>query len=416
MNRRTFLQSSTAMAVAASVSAATRARAAGANDRIRLGLIGCGQRGRNAHLAGIRPHAAAANVDVVAVCDPWRVHREEAAAQAKEWFGASPREFVNHRELLALDGLDAVMIATPDHLHTLHLEAAAQAGKHIYVEKPLATDMAKLVRAYDSAKAAQARGRAIQVGTQLRSLPGIVGAREIVQSGVLGKITRIDETRNAEKPYWYHYLGREVRAADTNWAEFLGDLPPQPFDGRRHGAWYGYYEFCQGPVPQWGAHFLDLMHYVTGCGMPESCVCLGGVTYWKDENQFTTPDNVMATWLYPEGFIVTSSNNFGNGAGNARKFYGDRGTLDVGNWNVPTYSAVGGPKRDGRIRGTITVPPVERPDHFLDWLQCIRSGATPHASIDAGFQHAVAVLMATRSYETGRKTTYDSAARAIRTA
>ena len=157
------------------------------------------------------------------------------------------------------------------------------------------------------------------------------------------------------------------------------------------------------------------MHYVTGCGFPESCVCLGGVTYWKDENKFTTPDNVVATWMYPEGLVVTSSNNFGNSAGDTRKFYGDKGTLDVTNWNAPTYSAEGGPKRDGQIRGVQKVTEIPRPDHFLNWLQCIRSGETPHASIDAGFQHAVAVLMATTSYETGRRTTYDPKQRAILT-
>jgi predicted dehydrogenase len=233
---------------------------------------------------------------------------------------------------------------------------------------------------------------------------------------VLGKITRIDETRNSEKPYWYQYLERDVKEADVDWKEFLGDRKKRPFDARQYAAWYGYYDFSQGPVPQWGAHFLDLMHYVMDCGLPESCVCLGDVTYWKDENKFTAPDNVIATWKYPEGFIVTSSNNFGNFAGNSRKFYGDKGTLAVDNWNAPTYSADGGPKRDGKIRGKMEVTPIQRPDHWLNWLECMRDGKTPHASIDAGYQHAIAVLMAVISYDTGKKTTYDAKARQIKTA
>lgn len=418
--RRRFLRTSAGLAAAATaprfLSAAERTRSVGANDRIRIAQLGCGDRGRTAHMTGIHKHVAATNFEIVAICDPWRVSREKASAQAQEWFGRAPRAFSNYRDLLAADGFDAVMIATPDHLHTTHLEAVAKAGKHIYVEKPLATEMDKLVRAYDAAKAAQAAGSIIQVGTQLRSFPGIVGARALVQSGAIGRISRIDETRNSEKPYWYNYADREVREADVDWREFLGDRPARPFNARHYAAWYGYYDYCQGPVPQWGAHFLDLMHYVTGAGFPTSCTCLGGVTYWKDDNAFTVPDNVMATWLYPEGFIVTSSNNFGNGAGSSRKFYGDKGTLDVGNWNAPTYSAIGGPKRDGTIRGQQTVTPVERPDHFLDWLQCMRSGQTPHASIDAGYQHAVAVLMAVISYDTGRRTTYDHAQRKILTA
>ncbi|MEY2879875.1 MAG: hypothetical protein RLZZ15_2255 [Verrucomicrobiota bacterium] len=421
--RRDFLKTTAAAATTAALAtprfltAAERARSIGANDRIRIAQIGCGSRGVGAHMkGGILPHVQETNFEIVALADPWRQHREEANALVKTTFGRDAKMFSSYRDLLAMDGIDAVMIASPDFHHTTHLEAAAKARKHIYIEKPLATDFAKLLRAYDAAKAAQAAGSVIQVGTQLRSLPGVTGARQIVLDGTIGKINRIDECRNGEKPYWYQYLGREVTAADVDWKEFLGDSPKQPFDARKLSAWYGYYEFCQGPVPQWGAHFLDLMHYVTGCGIPESCMCLGGVMTWKDENKFTTPDNVTATWIYPEGFVVTSSNNFGNSAGNTRKFFGSKGTLAVDNWNAPTYSAEGGPKRDGQIRGKIDVPQVARPDHFRNWLDCVRSGETPHANIDAGYQHAVAVMMAVISYDTGRKTIYDPKARAIKTA
>jgi predicted dehydrogenase len=422
LRRRSFLASSARAAAGVAalgaaprlLSAAERTRSVGANSRIRIALIGCGVRGRGSHLDnGILPHRAALNFEVVALADPWKQAREQANAVLAKHGAPAARTFTSYRDVLALDGIDAVMIASPDHHHTTQLEAAARAGKHIYIEKPLATEFDRLLRAYDAAKAAEARGSIIQVGTQLRSLPGIVGARELMRSGLLGRLTRIDETRNAEKPYWYGRGGRAVQEADVDWREFLGDRQPRPFDARQYAGWYGYYEFCQGPIPQWGAHFLDLLHYVTGCGFPESCVCLGGVTYWKDENNYTVPDNVIATWMYPEGFLVTSSNNFGNGAGNSRKFYGDSGTLAVDNWHAPTYSAEGGPKRDGRIRGKQEVTPIERPDHFLDWLQCMRSGATPHAPIDAGFQHAVAVLMAVISYDTGRKTTYDPRLRRI---
>jgi predicted dehydrogenase len=423
--RRDFLKKSTALAAGVALgstitrplSAASQKRVIGANDRIRIAQIGCGSRGVGAHMkGGIIPHLQETNFEIVAVVDPWRQHREKANALVKQTFGRDAKMAVSHRDIMAMDDIDAVMIASPDHLHTTHLEAAATAGKHIYVEKPLATDFNALLRAYDAAKAAQARGSIIQVGTQLRSLPGVTGARQVVLDGTIGKINRIDECRNGDKPYWYQYLGREVTKEDVEWSEFLGDTPNQPFNARKLGAWYGYYEFCQGPVPQWGAHFLDLMHYVTGCGMPESCMCIGGVTTWKDENNFTTPDNVIATWMYPEGFMVTSSNNFGNSAGNTRKFFGEKGTLSVDNWNVPTYSAEGGRKRDGSIRGKVDVPQIARPDHFRNWLNCMRDGKIPHADIDAGYQHGVAVLLAVISYDTGKKTIYDAKARTIKTA
>lgn len=415
--RRRFLQTTSTLALGATVastrflSAAERTRSIGANSRIRIGLIGCGDRGVNAHMDGIHRHAAAANAEVVAVCDPWRVAREQARAKAAEWFGCDARPCASYRELLAWPGLDAVMIASPDHLHTTHLEAAARAGKHIYVEKPLATEMDKLVRAVDAVRQA---GTVVQVGTQLRSLPGIVGARELMQRGTFGRLSRIEECRNSEQPYWYRYL-KDVRAEDVDWPEFLGDRPARPFKADVYSGWYGHMEFSRGPISGLGSHFIDLVHFVTGAKFPSSCVCLGGTFTWKDEHAFTAPDCVQATWIYPEGFLVSSANNLGNSFGNTRKFFGERGVLKADNWNAPTYSAEGGPRRDRTIRGENPVPPVERPDHFLDWLQCMRSGQAPHAPIEAGYRHAVAVLMAHESLIAGRKTIYDPEKRAIRT-
>lgn len=420
--RRSFLKTSAGLAAAAAagltrpLSAAERTRSVGANSRIRIAQIGCGSRGRGAHLEkGILPHRAAVDFEVVAIADPWTKSREGTNGVIKQAFGREAKAFTSYRDLLAMDGIDAVMIASPDHLHTLHLEAAAKAGKHIYVEKPLATEFDKLVRSYDAAKAAQAKGSVIQVGTQLRSYPGVVGAREVMKSGVLGKVSLVEENRNGEKPYWYQYLGRGVKQEDVDWKEFLGDRKMRPFNADQYGAWYGYYDFCQGPVPQWGAHFLDTIHYILDCGFPTSCMCIGDVLTWKDEHNFTTPDCVQATWMYSDGFMLRSSNNFGNSSGNVKKIFGTKGTLDVANANAPSYSAEGGPKRDGQIRGKVDVTPIPRPDHFLNWLQCMRTGETPHASIDDGYKHAVAVLMAVVSYETGRKTTYNHAKRELKT-
>lgn len=386
-----------------------KGRAIGANDRIRIGIIGCGLRGRNAHMEGIWKHVKETNFEIVALADPWRASREEANAKVKNWFGRDAKQMVSYRDLLQMKEVDAVMIGSPDHVHTLHLEAAARAGKHIYVEKPLAMSMKKLVSAVDAVKEA---GVVVQVGTQLRSLPAIVGCRDLFRSGKLGKLSRVEECRNSPRPYWYGYL-RDVRKEDVDWMEFLADRPSIPFNPDIYSAWYGYYGFSHGPIPNLGAHFIDLVHFITDAGFPESCVCLGGTFTWKDEHQFTAPDCIQATWIYPGGFLVSSSNNLGNGMGSVRNFYGDKGVLNLGNWNKPTITDAGSPRKDGSISGELPVQPVERPDHFLDWLRCIRNNGTPLASIDAGYQHAVAVLMAMKSFEKGRKTIYDPEKRKI---
>ena len=418
MPRRDFLKTSAGLALGTTLasrshlSAAERKRASGASDRLRIGIIGCGDRGRNAHMEGVYKHVQAMNLEIVALADPWRVAREQANAKVREWFGRDARQCVSYRELLTWDNIDAVMIASPDHLHTTHLEAAARAGKHIYVEKPLGTEMDKLVRAVG---AVQAAGVVVQVGTQVRSLPGVVGARALFQTGVFGQLSRIEECRNSEQPYWYRYL-KDVKQEDVDWEEFLLDRPMRPFRADIYSGWYGHYEFSRGPSNNLGAHFIDLIHYITGAKFPSSCVCVGGVFTWKDEHNFTCPDCVQATWIYPEGFLVSSSNNLGNGFGNGKKFYGTKGVLKLDNWAAPTYSAEGGPRRDGSIRGENPVKAVEGPDHFLDWLHCVRNGGTPNAPIEAGYQHAVAVLMADESYKTGRKVVYDPQKRVIRSA
>ncbi|NLO03972.1 MAG: Gfo/Idh/MocA family oxidoreductase, partial [Bacteroidales bacterium] len=336
VSRRNFLRQGAIVASGVSVfpeslTILKKGGSLGANDRLRIGIIGCGSRGNRVYMNGIHNHAEAMNAEIVAVCDPWRVSREQTNIKVKEWYGHDAKQFVSYRDLLQMKDLDAVMIASPDHLHTTHLEAAVRAGKHVYVEKPLAMDMDKLIRATDAVKKS---GVVVQIGTQLRSLPGINGARELFRQGKIGKLSRVEECRNSPRPYWYGYL-RDVKEEDVDWKEFLNDRPVRPFNPDVYSAWYGYYEFSHGPIPNLGAHFIDIVHYVSGAGFPESCVCLGGTFTWKDEHKFTTPDCIQATWTYPEGFLVSSSNNLGNGMGSVRNFYGDKGMIRMSNWNEP---------------------------------------------------------------------------------
>ena len=153
-------------------------------------------------------------------------------------------------------------------------------------------------------------------------------------------------------------------------------------------------------MPQWGVHFLDLAHFIAGLGIPETCVCLGGVYTWTDEHHFTAPDQVQALWSYPEGLMISYSTNFGNSAGNVTRFCADKGTLRL-DWSDATFTAEGGINRDGSIRGENKVEPIEQTDHWVNWYRCMRDGGTPNAALDAGYQHAVASIMATMSVRDG---------------
>jgi predicted dehydrogenase len=200
----------------------------------------------------------------------------------------------------------------------------------------------------------------------------------------------------------------------VDWKEFLLDRPMRPFDGKLLTGWYGYREFSDGPIANLGCHFIDLYNYIVGTTLPVCCVAQGGTFTWKDDYNFTCPDHAEATWIYPEGFLVSYATNFGNGSGSVLKIYGDQGVIDLTNWQKPTYSAAGASKPSTLPKEETPVPPVETPDHFLDWLQCLRSRQTCNAPIEAGYQHCVPALMAMRAFDTGRRQVYDAERREIR--
>jgi predicted dehydrogenase len=410
-SRRRFLQSASAGAAALAVSARSYARIVGANERISIGVIGCGVRGRHAHMPGVHAHAKALNIEITAVADPWRQPREEAAAQAQKWYGRPVRALVSYRDLLALDDVDAVMIASCDHQHTLHLEATAKAGKDVYCEKPLAMDFDKLKKAVDAVKAA---GLVCQIGTQIRSLPTSTGCRKLWQSGQLGKVTRIEQVRNGTKPYWYSRLAKVARK-DVDWKEFLAGKPQQPFCADKLSGWYGYREFSDGPVPGLASHFVDLINYITGAKFPTSVTGQSGTFTWNDQHGFTCPDQVQATWVYPEGFLVSFTTNFTNGSGSLIRLLGNQGTLNLTPWTRPTVSRAGAGASSPLSAEETPVEPIATPDHFLDWLQCLRNRRPCRAPIDAGYQHAVAVIMAVKAADTGLRQVYDPTRREIRT-
>lgn len=384
----------------------------GANDRLRVANIGCGRRGLLRELLQLKDDA---RLDVVAVCDTWRQKREKAAADVKERTGKEPTQVVDYREVLARKDVDAVVIGTPDHQHCTMLIAAVEAGKDVYIEKPLAMNMQELIRAYDAVKRT---GRVVQVGTQMRSYPQAGGARQFVASGGLGKILKVEQARNGYKPYWMSYGGPEFfglqpTEADVNWKAFLMHTAPRPFDPAMYQGWYGYREFSRGPHTNLMVHFIDLMHFITGVSTPARVVAIGNTYRWK--GSFTCPDSVEVALEYPEGFLVRYCTMSGNGGGNYAKFFGTRGTLDAKNLSrqQPWIASGEGSGEADRIQSEMQVPQVQSVDHMKNFLDCVRSRQQPIAPIEAGYAHAVAVIMADEALTTGRRMLYDAAKRQV---
>ncbi len=405
LSRRTFLRQSTLASTLPLITLIPQA-SRGANDRLQIGIIGCGDRGQNALMEEIHQFSEEQNIVITAVCDVWKQHRESAAQKTLDWYGQAARQFVDYQELLQTPGLDAVAIAAPDHLHATILHAAIRAGKDAYCEKPLARDMNELNQIVDVVKES---GRVVQMGTQLRSWPSFQGCRKAVKDGLLGNIIKVAQVRNSYRPYWHHYA-RPLKEEDTDWKRFLGHVSYRPFDADQHTAWYGYRDFTGGAITNLMCHFVDLVHFITGADLPRYAVTLCGNYAWKDQR--TCPDSVHTLLEYPEGFMMSYTTSCGNGNGNYSRFWGTKGMIDATEWREPFMTGEDTEDPD-RIKEKQRVPDVECPHHMQNWLQCLRTRQQPNADIHAGYQHAVACLLADAAYVEGRKMRFDPEQRAI---
>lgn len=423
LDRREFLGRSARLtgAVAVASSALSYSRILGANDRISLGFVGVGNRGRGLTtiVGGLKDRH---NLEVTAVCDLWSVNRERAVALNTQVYGRAPRAVQRLDELLALDDVDAVLIATPEHSHSPILTRVANAGKDAYVEKPMANvlDEAKAARA-----AVRRHERIVQVGTQHRSEPYPRMAHDLVQEGVLGEVSKIEIVWNYHGPRW---RGRpevaQIKEADTDWREWLLTKPYRPFDPRLYFEFRLYRDFSGGIPDQWMSHGIDLVHWFMKDDYPRSVVAHGGIFAWRDGRE--NADTFQALLEYPKGFLVSYATSFGNDAPSFTRYMGKQATLvNVGGEGSPRYQLVeekgtheSDPDIDKQrqakyllLPGVTEPPPMGIDDmtleHMTDWLECLRSRREPRCTVDQGFAHSIACMMATQSYWTGRKVHWD---------
>ncbi len=390
--RRTFLMSSAAAAALAQPSP---------NDRIRLGLIGCGGRGRDLLREVAR---SGENAAITALCDVWRVNREARAQDVEKAFGQAPFQTTRYQELLARKDIDAVLIATPDFTHPKILADAVQAGKDAYVEKPFATTFEEARMAYDAVKGSN---RVVQVGTQRRSEAKFMAAAEAVQKGVIGKVTRVSMEYHFFEPRWrrdYHM----IQPQDVDWEAFrFGGRIQGGFDPRKLREWQLFRDTTNGIPGLWMTHLIDLAAWYLNDPFPKGAMAMGGVYYWKDGRQ--TSDVFQAMLEYTD-CLVTFAMSLTNSAGGRNLWFGIKGMLDA---EANRVSGDGSRDPD-RVMQPYTLPlPPQVESHMANFLRCMRTRATPRASVEAGYSHAVATCMAAVSLQTGRRVGYDPAKREL---
>ena len=404
-NRRDFLgRSAAGMAGLAVSGLGPTSRVLGANDRISIGLIGCGGRG-NDRMRRARAVAKELNLDFTAVCDVWRKNRVQTAARVKEWTGKDPFSCSRHADLLARSDVDAVIIATPDHAHTPILIAAVRAGKDAYCEKPMAV---RFEDAVEALKAVRETKRVVQIGTQRRSDGKHIAGAKLIQSGVLGKISEVETCWHDCNPRWARAYG-DVKEEDVDWEQYLMYLPKRSFDPRRHRCWHLYKDYTVGTPGLLGSHTIDVGTWFMEDPLPETAVAHGGIYVWKDGREHA--DTIECLFGYPKGFMLTYSTRLGNNKMGAEAiFYGTKGTFDTKSWTV---SPVGG-RANERVKEEIKVKPERGIDHVRNWIECLRSRKDPNAPIEAGYAHSVASIMAFRAWESGRRQLYVPATQEIR--
>jgi len=427
IDRRSFLNQATSLMVGAGAlrsSALSYNRIVGANDRISLGHIGVGRRGKE--LDGIVAHLKEKNVEMTAVCDLWRVNREAAAAQATKDYGRAPRAFQYMEELLALKDVDAVLVSTADFQHATHLKLVVEAGKDCYCEKPMANDLEEAKAARD---AVVQRDRIVQIGTQHRSEPYQNAVHDFIRTGALGEVSKVEIIWNYHGPRW---RGRpevsQLREQDTDWRRWLLKKAYRPFDPRMYFEFRLYKDFSSGIADQWMSHGIDLMHYFLDDPFPKSVVASGGIFAWKDGRE--NPDTFQALLEYPKGCLVSYATSFGNDCDSFTRIMGKAATLiNIGGEGSPRWKWVeekGTHEDDPSVQraekyitlsGSAAAAPTSisdsDPSHMTNWFACLRSRQQPNATVQHGFAHAVAVIMAARAYREGKKLYWDPKNEAI---
>jgi predicted dehydrogenase len=435
LNRRTFLAAGAAVVGG---SALSYGKIVGANERISVGQIGAGRRGRElaSVLAGLKDSH---QVEMTAVCDLWKVNRERAAKTAEERYSRAPRSFQYMEEMLSLKDVDAVIISTADFQHAPMLKLVAEAGKDAYCEKPMANVLEEAKAARD---AVRSRNLIVQIGTQHRSEPYQIAARECIASGALGCISKMEIVWNYRGPRW---RGRsevtQISEADTDWRKWLLHKPYRPFDPRMYFEFRLYKDFSSGIADQWMSHGIDLAHYLLDDHFPTSVVAHGGVYVWRDGRE--TPDTFQALLEYPKGFLVSYSTSFGNDSDSFTRVMGNKATLvNIGGegsqrWKLVeergTHEANPFVHRSAKTiklsdsamhampwsqrlltgavektYGSLPFTTDSNPSHMRNWLECLRSRDQPNATVDHGFAHSVAIIMAARAQQEGKKLYWDA--------
>jgi predicted dehydrogenase len=372
----------------------------GANERIRVAIIGNGHRG----VYDMRGFMVRPDCQIAAVCDVYKPRALKAAAIA----GEGTEVFTDYRRILERKDVDAVLVATPDHWHEPMMIQACEAGKDVFVEKPLSLT---IEGGQNMIAAARKYNRVVQVGLQQRSIEHFKACAQLIQEGLLGRIRHV----SIIQPGGYGSATDEPAAPppDLDWELFQGPAPRRPYTPNRQNRWRGYWDYGGGLITDWGVHWTDVAHWYMNDDMPQTVAA--AAQYIRYENPEMVPDVFSISWKYKS--YVMNFMNYEPPSTPARfmsgiYFHGERGSLVV---NRMGYVATPQRTRSGdAFPAKDYLPPkeliplnLEAKDHVADFVECIKSRRRPITDVELGFQSTLPTLMALKSVRESKIVAWD---------
>lgn len=419
-----------------SFSAKSYRRILGANDRVRLGVVGFSDRFRTAHFPSYQQHYQELNFDIVGISDIWKLRREAGQQFLKDKLGHDVTACKNNDELYNIKDLDGVFISTADFQHALHTVEAINANCDVYCEKPFAETMEDARLALKTVKAS---GKIVQIGSQRRSGTNYKAAELFIKSGKFGDITMVELTWNVNQPGRWRRpaLVAKCKEEDLDWKRFLLNRPYEAFDPRKYLEYRLFWPYSSGQPGQWMSHQIDTVHWYTGFNHPRSVVANGGIYQWKDGRR--NWDTTTAVFDYgpkddlSKGFQVVFMSRMSNGEEVPQEiYYSNGGELNL---NTNKISGEGGLTepfaKEMNMKSNI-LPAMDLVDrnvkidtranaggdeytsaHVRNWMECIRSRQQPNAPVEAGYYHSIANIMTNAAVRTGTKATFDEATQEV---
>src|ERR1022692_3634811 len=402
--RRTFMKQA-ALGTAA-VLAYPTSRVLGANDRVRVGMIGVGDRG-NDLLGQVR---SVHGVELVAMADVYSRRRDEAKNKVP-----GIQTFDDHRRLLDMKDIDAVMVASPLHIHARHFLDTLAAGKDLYSEKTMTWSIPEADKCLAAAKDSN---RVIQIGLQHQSSGALIDAKQWIKDGWLGKVTQVESWMSRNTPHgkgqWVRAVPSDCTAQNVNWSAFLNGRPDRPFDPYRLINWRLFWEFSGGNVAENMVHQIAWIMGALDLPLPSAAYMSGGVFSEKDGRE--VPDTIAVTLDFPNDLVVTWQSTFSNKHfGLGEHILGSDGTIEHGWGESDMVNGEEGefiryyPEKVNRPHGAALTGKTPEQDHMANWIECVRSRKTPNAPVEIGYRSAIAVHMANLAYRHQQRITLEMA-------